>query len=71
MQLKKNVSVLDQIIRAMLILDFVVPCMLGLVPGFFVYVLISLSVILAISCLTGYCWVYGLLKISTREQINS
>ncbi|MVM37568.1 DUF2892 domain-containing protein [Spirosoma sp. HMF3257] len=71
MLFKKNVSFVDQIVRSILIVDLLVPCLLGLLPGLIVYLFIGLSATLLISCITRYCWIYDLLKISTRqEEIN-
>ncbi|MVM30505.1 DUF2892 domain-containing protein [Spirosoma sp. HMF4905] len=68
MLLKKNVSFVDQIIRSILIVDLLVPCLLDLLPSIVAYFFIGLSLVLVVSCITRYCWVYDLLKISTRQQ---
>ncbi|CCH55403.1 hypothetical protein BN8_04659 [Fibrisoma limi BUZ 3] len=67
MQLKKNVGFLDQLVRAILIVDLIVPCLLGFVTGFLAYIVITLAFALAISCVTGYCWLYGVIHFSTRQ----
>jgi hypothetical protein len=55
MLLKKNVSFVDQIVRAILIVDLLAPSLLGLLSEAVVYLFIILSVILAVSCVTRYC----------------
>ncbi|RIV18440.1 DUF2892 domain-containing protein [Fibrisoma montanum] len=67
MQLKKNVGFLDQLVRAILIVDLIVPCLLGFIPSFLAYVMITLAFALAIGCVTGYCWLYGAIQFSTRQ----
>lgn len=66
MNVEKNVGFVDHLLRALLILDLVVPCMLGLTTGAVVYLMISIALILSFSCVTGYCWVYHVLRITTR-----
>ena len=71
MQFKKNIGSVDQIIRSLLTANLLIPCLLGLVPYLVFYLLISLSIMLAINCLTSYCMVYDFLKISTRQPIRA
>ncbi|MFD2574080.1 DUF2892 domain-containing protein [Spirosoma soli] len=71
MNLKKNVGLVDQVVRAVLVLDLVMPCLLGFVTGPVVYLMLTLALVLSVSCLLGYCWVYDLLKISTRPTLNT
>ncbi|GAB4013685.1 DUF2892 domain-containing protein [Spirosoma sp. KCTC 42546] len=68
MLFKKNVSFVDQLVRAILIVDLLVPCLLGLLPTLVVYLFSTLSFILAIGCVTRYCFIYDLFKFSTREN---
>lgn len=68
MLFKKNVSFVDQLVRSILIVDLLVPCLLGLLPILVVYLFSILSFILAIGCITRYCPIYYLFKLSTREN---
>ena len=65
MNLKKNIGLVDQLLRALLILDLIVPCVLGLTTGVVAFSMISLAVVLLFSCATGYCWVYDTLEVTT------
>jgi hypothetical protein len=71
MNFVKNVGLVDQIIRALLVLDLIIPCLLGLISSPLSYLMVSLAVILSASCVTGYCWIYDTLKISTNHKVNS
>jgi hypothetical protein len=65
MNLKKNIGFVDQLLRALLILDMVVPCLLGFTTGAVACLMISLALILSFSCVTGYCWFYDILNVTT------
>ncbi|QMW06430.1 YgaP family membrane protein [Spirosoma foliorum] len=68
MLFKKNISFVDQIVRAILIVDLLAPCLLGLLSEIVSYLFISFSIVLFISCVTRYCWIYDLFNISTSKQ---
>ncbi len=70
MNLKKNVGLIDQIVRALLVLDLIVPYLMGLISGSIVYFLGSMAVLLSVSCITGYCWFYDTMDLSTRHEAN-
>lgn len=65
MKRKKNVGFVDQFLRALLILDLIVPCLLGVVTGGFAFVLITLAAVPLMGCVTSYCWLYDVLNVST------
>ncbi|GAB3545240.1 YgaP family membrane protein [Spirosoma fluminis] len=71
MNFAKNIGRVDLVIRALLILDFVIPCLLGLVSSPFSYLMLAMAAVLFVSCVTGYCWLYDTLKISTRQEVDS
>lgn len=70
MKFKKNVGFVDQILRALLILDLLIFCVLGLVPDIVASLFLVISAILAVSCVTGHCWFYKSFNISTRQEVN-
>lgn len=65
MNFKKNIGFVDQLLRALLILDLVVPCLLGLTTGVVACVMISLAVVLLVNCLMSYCWLYDTFNVTT------
>jgi hypothetical protein len=67
MNFTKNVGLVDQLLRALLVLDLVIPCLLGLITGMLAYLMIGFAVMLSISCVTGYCWLYDTLAVTTRQ----
>jgi hypothetical protein len=71
MKLIKNVGFVDQILRALLILDFLIFCGLDLVSDMVAGFLLVISMLLAVSCITGYCPLYKSLNISTRQEVNA
>lgn len=71
MKLIKNVGFVDQILRALLILDFIIFYELELVSTVIAGFLLVISIILAISCITGHCPIYKALTISTRQEVNA
>lgn len=68
MKFKKNVGFIDAIIRTLLIIDLLILPLFDFVPAGVSYLLIALSGWLAISCVTGYCWIYNFLNITTRFE---
>lgn len=66
MNFTKNVGLIDQLLRALLTLDLVVPCLLGLTTGIVAFLMVSFAVLLSISCVTGYCLLYDSLAVTTR-----
>ncbi|QJW89635.1 DUF2892 domain-containing protein [Spirosoma taeanense] len=71
MPTKKNVGFVDQIIRALLVLDLIILSAIGLVPNVLMFLVISIVLVLTISCVTCHCWVYDLFGLSTRQKANS
>jgi hypothetical protein len=67
MNFTKNVGLVDQLLRALLVLDLVIPCLLGLITGMLAYLMIGFAVMLSISCVTDYCWLYDTLAVTTRQ----
>lgn len=65
MKRKKNVGFVDQFVRALLILDLILPCLLDFVTGGLAVVLMSVAAMLLIGCVTSYCWLYDTLDVST------
>lgn len=66
MNVKKNIGLVDQLVRALLVLDLVVPCMLGLTTGVAAFSMICVAGALLVTCTTGYCWLYNSLNLTTR-----
>ena len=66
--LPKNIGFIDQLVRGLIIVDLLIPCLLGIVSGPLFYLFITLSVTLVLTCLTGYCPLYTFLKIKTRRE---
>lgn len=70
MGLKKNVGLLDQILRALIILDLLVPCLLGYIPAAVACLMLTAAAVLLVSCVTCHCWIYDNLAISTLEETS-
>jgi hypothetical protein len=68
MSFVKNVGFVDQMVRALLIIDILVAYMLGVITGLSAFVLFALALVLTATCLMGYCPVYRLLGLSTRRE---
>ncbi|GAA4403404.1 hypothetical protein GCM10023187_19440 [Nibrella viscosa] len=66
--LPKNIGFIDQLVRGLIIVDLLIPCLLGIVSGPLLYLFVTLSVVLGFSCLTGFCPCYGAFKFSTRRE---
>ena len=64
----KNIGFIDQFVRGLIIVDLLIPCLLGMVAGPLFYRVIALSVSLVVTCLTGYCPLYNVFKITTRRE---
>ncbi|WP_345244627.1 DUF2892 domain-containing protein [Nibrella saemangeumensis] len=66
--LPKNIGFIDQLVRGLIVVDLLIPCLLGIISGPIFYLFILLSIVLAISCLTGFCPLYGAFKFSSRRE---
>jgi hypothetical protein len=67
----KNVGFVDQIVRALIILDIVAAYLMGFVSGIGAFLSLTIALILGASCLVGYCPVYGFLRLSTRQEYEN
>ena len=65
MNFKRNIGFVDQLLRALLVLDLIVPCLLGFTTGAVAFLMIGTAVVLAFSCVTSYCWVYDTFEVTT------
>lgn len=68
MNFVKNVGFVDQVVRAMLVLDVVFAYLVGFLSGIGAFVAVVFAVILVGSCLTAHCPVYMILGFSTRQE---
>ena len=67
MNLTKNVGLVDQVVRALVALDLITPCVLGFVPGLIAFLMVAAAIVLVVTCITGHCWLYDSLHLSTWE----
>ena len=65
--MKRNMSNIDRLIRAIVAVLLVYLYIGGLVTGAFGIILVVLGVILLITSVLGFCPIYALLKLSTRK----
>ncbi len=65
--MKRNMSNIDRLIRAIVAVLLVYLYIGGLVTGAFGIILVVLGVILLITSVLGFCPIYALLKFSTRK----
>ncbi|NLI41763.1 MAG: DUF2892 domain-containing protein [Caldisericales bacterium] len=65
--MKRNMSNIDRLIRAIIAVLLVYLYIGGLVTGAFGIILVVLGVILLITSVLGFCPIYALLKFSTRK----
>ena len=65
--MKRNMSNIDRLIRAIIAVLLVYLYIGGLVTGAFGIILVVLGVILLITSVLGFCPIYALLKLSTRK----
>jgi len=65
--MKRNMSNIDRLIRAIIAVLLVYLYLGGLVTGAFGIILVVLGVILLITSVLGFCPIYALLKFSTRK----
>ena len=65
--MKRNMSNVDRLIRAIIAVLLVYLYIGGLVTGAFGIILVVLGVILLITSVLGFCPIYALLKFSTRK----
>ena len=65
--MKRNMSNIDRLIRAIIDILLVYLYIGGLVTGAFGIILVVLGVILLITSVLGFCPIYALLKFSTRK----
>ncbi|KAB7730329.1 DUF2892 domain-containing protein [Rudanella paleaurantiibacter] len=68
MSFVKNVGFVDQMVRALLIIDILVAYLMGFITGLSAFMLAALALVLTVTCLMGYCPVYRLLGLSTRHE---
>ena len=67
MNLKRNIGFVDQLFRALLILDLIMPCVVGFATGVVAYLMVVVAALLLFSCATAYCWVYDTLDVTTLQ----
>ena len=65
--MKRNMSHIDRLIRAIIAVLLVYLYIGGMVTGSFGIILVVLGVILLITSVLGFCPRYALLKFSTRK----
>lgn len=65
--MKRNMSNIDRLIRAIVAVLLVYLYIGGIVTGAFGIILVVLGVILLITSVLGFCPIYALLKFSTRK----
>ena len=65
MNFKRNVGFVDQLLRALLILDLIIPCVVGFATGIVAYLMVIVAALLMFSCATAYCWIYDTLEVTT------
>ena len=65
--MKRNMSNIDPLIRAIVAVLLVYLYIGGIVTGAFGIILVVLGVILLITSVLGFCPIYALLKFSTRK----
>ena len=65
--MKRNMSNIDRLIRAIIAVLLVYLYIGGLVTGAFGIILVVLGVILLITSVLGFCPIYALLKTSTYK----
>lgn len=65
--MKRNMSNIDRLIRAILAVVLVYLYIGGMVTGAFGIILVVLGVILLITSVLGFCPLYALLKFSTHK----
>ena len=65
--MKRNMSNIDRLIRAIIAVLLVYLYIGGLVTGAFGIILVVLGVILLITSVLGFCPLYALLKFSTHK----
>ena len=65
--MKRNMSNIDRLIRAIVAVLLVYLYIGGIVTGAFGIILVVLGVILLITSVLGFCPIYALLKLSTRK----
>ena len=65
--MKRNMSNIDRLIRAIIAVLLVYLYIGGIVTGAFGIILVVLGVILLITSVLGFCPIYALLKFSTRK----
>lgn len=68
MSYTKNVGFVDQIVRALLILDILAAYLMGFIDGISAFALLSFAFVLGISCLMSYCPVYAFINLTTRQE---
>ncbi len=68
MNFVKNVGFVDQVVRAMLVIDIVAAYLMGFLSGFATFLSVLVALTLIGSCLTAHCPVYLLLGYTTRQE---
>ncbi len=68
MNFVKNVGFVDQIVRALLILDVVAAYFMGFLSSLGAFVSITFAFALLASCLTAHCPLYTALGLTTRQE---
>ncbi|MCY7359398.1 MAG: DUF2892 domain-containing protein [Rudanella sp.] len=68
MNFVKNVGFVDQVVRAMLVIDVVAAYLMGFLAGFGAFLAAIAAVTLVGSCLTAHCPLYMILGYTTRQE---
>lgn len=68
MNFVKNVGFVDQVVRAMLVLDVIFAYLVGFLSSLGAFIAVLFAIILVGSCLTAHCPVYMILGINTRQE---
>jgi hypothetical protein len=68
MNFVKNVGFVDQVVRAMLVIDVVAAYLMGFLSGFGAFLAIIVGITLVGSCLTAHCPLYLILGYNTRQE---
>jgi hypothetical protein len=69
--MKKNMGTIDRLIRAIIALGIAALYFNGLISGTIAIVLGIVAVAFLLTSLVGWCWLYTLLGLSTREESKS
>ncbi|TAE32218.1 MAG: DUF2892 domain-containing protein [Cytophagales bacterium] len=68
MSFTRNVGFVDQIVRALIVIDVVAAYLMGFLSGFSAFALVSFALALIASCITAFCPAYAFMNFTTRQE---